>query len=372
MKRIKQNQGRVVYSPLSTVFDVVPVGGSYLQKYDALEGVFTPDRSLTPLVLQPKLIVSDPTGVLATGDYTTALANVNWKITSMHPGQPNIIVRRNYSVDPVTHALTLEANVMPGYQWLIHFDAVFVDSRRNEIHHFEWEQYLTSDTETNYNCSLDAGRWRHKMLLSPFKHWGRFSIPVQMKYGDKDVPDADCEYIWQWWNNNNWQQVTGEPWYVSGAQTKTLTVDQDYIQNVLLRCYAVAFGQAITAQTFHTRLIRYYGPYEEDVDFASGKYIFHDTQMVVLEAKVTNRQGEIAHPTRYFDMELFFAVGNDAFETVGYGTEAIIRRTDLQRGAPRCGIVCRQLSAFQALATDDGKVLCLDDGTPLFAQFPIG
>ena len=372
MKRIKQNKGHVIHAPLNYIFEMVELGGSYIQKYDTLVEEWTPDRSLTPFVLQPKLTVSDPDGTMATSDYTTALVNVHWTLTAKYPGSPDVIARSGYTVNPVTHAISIETNVQPGYQLLVHFDAEFVDSRRNETQHFEWEKFLSSDSETNYNCSLDVGRWKSKMYLSPFKNWGRFSIPMQMKYGDKDVPDEDCEYIWQWWNNGNWQQVTGEPWYVSGAQTKNLTVDQDYIQNVLLRCYAVAFEQAITAQTFHTRLIRYYGPYEEEVEFASGKYIFHDTNMVVLQGKVMNRQGEIANPTRYFDLELFFAVGDEELESVGYGTEVIIRRQDLQSGDPRAGIACRQLSAYRAISLDDGKVLCLDDGTPLFAQFPIG
>jgi len=69
-------------------------------------------------------------------------------------------------------------------------------------------------------------------------------------------------------------------------------------------------------------------------------------------------------------MELFFAVGNNVFESVGYGEEAIIRRSDLQEGAPKAGILVRELSAYLMIADDDGTVWADDDGKPIFAQFP--
>ena len=70
-------------------------------------------------------------------------------------------------------------------------------------------------------------------------------------------------------------------------------------------------------------------------------------------------------------MELFFAIGNGDFKSVGYGEEAIIRSNELQNGSPRAGILCRELSAFQMLTTDDDEILCDEDGTPLFVQLPI-
>ena len=66
--KIRKHSGHVVYSPLSYVFQILEMGGSALQKYDATTSSYIPNRQATPLVLQPSLIVSDPDGVLNTAD----------------------------------------------------------------------------------------------------------------------------------------------------------------------------------------------------------------------------------------------------------------------------------------------------------------
>lgn len=374
--KIRQNKGHVVHSPLSDIFQMLELGGSYIQKFDTLSGTYAPNRALTPFILKPQLLLSDPDETLSTGDYSDHLINVVWAVTLHIPGSSDTLVSpgaNTYIVNSSTKVLELYMNVVPGNVLTIEYSADYLDTRRGEVLHFDWSREITTEAQTNYNCSLDHGHWKGKVLLSPFKNWGQFTIPVQMKYGNNDVPDADAAYQWQWYDgiNHTWStDFTDEPWYVSGAQTKSITLDQAFIQDVLLRVRAIAFNENQTIQYFATRLRRWYGMWEEDVDFTTGKYIFHDTDMVVVEGKVTNRQGDIVNPTRYFDMELFFAVGSHPFEHVGYGEEKIIKRNDLKEGNPKAGILVRELSAFRAISLDNGKVLCLDDGTPIFAQFP--
>lgn len=376
--KIKGNSGRVVYAPLNYIFQMIPLGGSLIQKFDAISQSYIPDRGLTPLVLKPQLLISDPDNVISAGDYTSDLVNVSWDITdsignSIPMGLSGHHHVYNYTIDNNTKAITIYVNVAAGDVYNVKFSADYLDRRRNETNHIEWEGRMITMEQTYHNVTLDTGRWRSKMLLSPFKSWGQFAIPVQLKNGDADIPDVDCSYRWEWYDyeNEEWENdFTDKPWYVSGAQTKQITVDQDYIQDVLLRVKASAYGDSSTLQQFVTRLRRWYGQWEEDVEFQTGKYIFHDTNMVVLEGKVTNRRTDIANPLRYFDMELFFAVGNNGFESVGYGEEAIIRRSDLQDGAPKAGILVRELSAYLMIADDDGTVWADDDGKPIFAQFP--
>ncbi len=373
--KLKKTSGHVVHSPLSFIFQMVELGGSYIQKYDAMSQSFAPNRRLTPYVLQPQLIVSDPDGTLPTADYSSQLVNLVWTATFRTGDSTEQLLPNNdtYAVDNVTGRLTVYVNVPPAGVLSLAFRADFVDTRRGETHHMEWSRDLGCEAQTNLNASLDTGRWRGRMLLSPFKHWGQFSIPLQLHYGENVVPDAYARYQWQWWNATARAWVSDfseQPWLVSGEQTKEIVLDQDFIQNVLLRCVATPYNNSQAAQTFVTRLKRWYGQYEEDVEFKTGKYVFHDTRMVVLEGKVTNRQGNIRNLSLYFDVELFFSIGNGGWESVGYGEEAIIRRNDLQDGSPRAGILCRELSAYRALADDSGKVLCMDDDKPLFAQFP--
>ena len=273
----------------------------------------------------------------------------------------------------MTHRLTLFMNLYPAELIHVKFSGKYTDTRRNEVQEFEWERDLGSEAQTDMNVTLDAGRWRHNVHLLPMKHWGQFGIPVQLRNGKDAIPDARCTYQWQWWNESThtWSQDFSEqPWLVSGEQTKEIIVDQDFIQKVVLRVKAIAFGNNATTQYWTTRLRRWYGQFDYDVEFLRGKYIFHDSNIVVLNAWIATGKGQMSNPCKYFDMELFFAVGNGDWESVGYGEEAIIQRSDLQSGQPRAGILVRELSAMRAIALDNGNLLCHDDGKPIFAQFP--
>ena len=374
--RVKKNTGHVVYTPLSYIFQVLEMGGSALQKYDATTSSFIPNRILTPLVLQPALVISDPDGVIPTADYTRQMNSVSWTLTLIQNGSSTILpatdgTGTNYSVDGTSHKLTLFRNVQPQEVVHVEFSGKYTDARRGEVQDFHWERDLSCEAQTDMNVTLDTGRWKGNVLLVPMKRWGQFGIRVQLMNGKDPIPDARCTYQWQWWTGSEWSEDFSEqPCSVSGEQTKEIIVDQDFIQKIVLRVKATAFGNNNTTQYWTTRMRRWFGQFDYDVEFLRGKYVFHDTDTVVLNAWVATAKGQISNPCRYFDMELFFAVGNGDFKSVGYGEEAVVTRQDLQEGQPRCGILCRELSAYLALATNDGEVLCTDDGEILFSQFP--
>ena len=376
--KLKKNTGRVVYSPLSYIFQVLEMGGSAMQKYDATTSSFIPNRQATPLVLLPSLIISDPDRIVATADYVTQMKGVAWTLTindgtSTVPLPATSSGTTNYIIDPTTHKLTVKTNLYPGGVIHVKFFGKYIDTRRNEVQEFQWEKDLGCEAQTDMNVTLDAGRWRHNVHLLPMKHWGQFGIPVQLRNGKDAIPDAKCVYQWQWWNEStrSWSEDFSEqPWLVSGKNTKEIVVDQDFIQKLVLRVKATAFGNNATTQYWTTRLRRWYGQFDYDVEFLRGKYIFHDSNIVVLNAWVATAKGQLSNPCKYFDIELFFSIGANGFESVGYGEEAIIQRNDLQQGQPRAGILCRELSAMRAIALDNGSLLCKDDGQPIFAQFP--
>ena len=374
--KIRKKSGHVVHSPLSYIFQVLEMGGSAMQKYDATTSTFIPNRQLTPLVLPPSLIISDPDGVVSTADYVSQMNSVAWTLTLIRGNNRESLPAASasdthYSIDNNTKKLTLYFNLQPQEVLHVEFSGKYTDTRRDEVQEFKWEGDLGCEAQTDMNVTLDTGRWKGNVLLSPMKHWGQFGIPVQLMNGKDPIPDARCTYQWQWWTGNSWNEDFSEQaWFVRGDKTKEIVVDQDFIQKVILRVKATAFGNNSTTQYWTTKMRRWFGQFDYDVEFLRGKYIFHDTDTVVLNAWVATAKGLVNHPCKYFDLELFFAVGNNDFESVGYGEEAIITRSDLQSGRPRAGILCRELSAYRALTLDNGKILCTDDGKPIFAQFP--
>lgn len=371
MTKIRKKGGRVVHTPLSYIFQMRELGGSAIQKYDSESETFNPDRTLTPFVLQPQLLVTDPEGTIPSGDYTSQMRNVSWTAVADTGG-----VKTNIPMtwDPSTFATTIRMNVATGTIVHVAFSADFTDTRRQEVQHFKWSEDLTTEAQATSNITLDHGGFTSKVNLVPWKRWGHFGIPVQLRNGNETVPDSEGTYRWFWWDEEEeeWSNdFTSRLWYVSGADTKQVIVDQDFIQDVLLKVEAYAYGKPGNKQSFTTRLRRWYGQYLEDINPVTGKYVFSDTETVALEAKVTNRfSGDIKDPAGYFDMEIFFAVGGGEMESVGYGPDVIIRRRDLQDGDPVYGVLVRELTCFIPITDDDGYALADDDGALLVAQFP--
>lgn len=368
---IKKNQGRVVHSPLNYIFQMVEQGGSPVQKYDTLTKSWVPNRAVVPYRLLPQLLIEDPDGKMAAGDYSAKLVNRSWQLTSRKGGTTQTLTAGNgYTLTET--AILISRNVEPGEVLEVKFSAEYTDTRRSEVQRFTWDTVLTTEAQAMYNISLHAD-FPSKSYLSPFKNRKQFALTVQLKNGDSDVADEDASYQWEWREpgGETWSSDFADAlWLIGGEKTKAITVEQDYIQDILLRCTAQAGDKEDTRREYVTRLKRWYGMYNEDVMFVTGKYIFPDSKLVALEGKVTNARGNIQNPEAYFDMELFFAVGEEELSHVGYGTEVIVRRPDLQTGIPSAAILVREMSAFMPVADDSGYALTDDDGFVLTAQFP--
>ena len=116
--KLRKNSGRVVYSPLSYIFQVLEIGGSPMQKYDATTSSFIPNREATPFIMQPSLIISDPDGIVSTADYVTQMNSVAWTLT-INDGTGTVTLpatsngKTLYEIDAVTHRLTLFMNLYP-------------------------------------------------------------------------------------------------------------------------------------------------------------------------------------------------------------------------------------------------------------------
>ena len=194
-----------MHAALSFIFQMVEMGGSLLQKYDATSSSFIPNRLLTPFVLKPQLIISDPDGTIATADYATRMRDVSWTVSLTAGGSTTVLLPTdgsgvNYTIDSVTKALTLKRNVQPQEVVHLKFVGKYLDERRGEVHEFQWERDCSTEAQTDMNVTLDTGRWRGNVRLVPMRHWGQFGIPVQLKNGPDEIADTSAAYQWQWWD----------------------------------------------------------------------------------------------------------------------------------------------------------------------------
>ena len=155
MTKIRQHQGHILHATLETIFQMVELGGSYVQKYDAMTRTFEPDRTLTPFVIRPQLFIIDKEGYYSAVDYAYKLINVAWTLTLKNGSSQTALSNTHYTIDAVSKQLTLRYNVQVGIVLSLSFSADFLDDRRNEVHHFSWNRDITSLPQTAANISLD-------------------------------------------------------------------------------------------------------------------------------------------------------------------------------------------------------------------------
>lgn len=370
--KIRKQTGYVVHAPLSYAFEVKELGGSYIQKYDTISGAFIPSRELTPYLLQPCLTITDPDGNIPAGEYTSRLVNVRWVVRGWLQGVAETLAEgTDYTIDSNTHALTFSHNVAVDELVHIEFCADYVNNARGEAQSFKWSKDLATVGEAQWNVSLTVDV-PSKVDLSPFKNRGQFNIFAQLFNGDGELSDSACVYQWQRFNGTQWVDIDGEEdaFYVAGKNAKGITIDQDYLQHEILRIVAYPVDKPSEQRSATMLLRRWYGQWEESIDLMQGKYVFTSDTIASGEVKVMNRQGNIASPQRYFEIEIFFAHGNSQWQSVAYGTKATVQRSDMAQKEPKFGVLCRELSAFQPIELPDGSVLTDEGNAVLMAQFP--
>lgn len=364
--KIKSTTGHVIYRPLVYDFNMLEIGGSWLQKYDVTKKEYIPNRALTPYVLRPYLGVEDlDAGVKMVGTY--ALVNVSWTVDAQHDGI-KFVLGTDYSVNDSTHELIIRQNCDSYYAGKIRFEGEYVDSRRGDTQHFSWSHDMSTvaaATSAKMILRINGNRQSCKINVYALGDISVLTLPAQLYAGNDEVV---ATYHWQVFDNNIWRDIntgnTPDLWYVQGSDDKNLIINRAYIQRVLLRC--LSGGQSATCL-----VRRWYGQYDADIRFVTGKYITDDTLKCVGEANVTNRQGDIAEPCKFFDIEILFDDGTGHWTSVSTSETAEVNRSELNADTTlehKFGLLCREKTALLPI-TMGGKPVTMG-GKFACGQFP--
>lgn len=371
--RLKSTGGRVIHDPLSFSFQMIELGGSHTQKYDVVSASYVPNRMLTPYMLRPQLMISDPEHVIADGDYASFLVNVCWSLMLTKGNvSRKLVLGNDYTIDSL-NALSFARNVATDEVVTVSFDADYYDKTRGTSTHFAWHKSITTQEETSVNIQLDL-KAPPKLNFSPFKKLGKFPIEAVLSNGSEPVADDKCVYLWEWFDDkaNQWTEIADDDalWYVEGKNSGTITVDQDFVQKVLLRVTAYAKAFPEQQHSACVLLRRWYGQWTDKPEFAYAKFVTRNTRQAQVLVNVTNRQGNITDPQQFFDIELFYrSAPNAEWLSLGNSTTAFIEREQMTADH-EVGDICRELSAFIPITTPDNAIITTPDGRPIVGQFP--
>lgn len=388
--KLKEKEGHKLYNPISYGFTMVPSGGSPSQTYNTLKKVYNPNRTITPFMEKPKLTINDPDGVYPAGDYTTKLVNVKWTVKKFinHVLQsiPAGVLSEDkkttdygdYIVNNEDYSLIYKSNIPIGTIVMLSFHGEFLDTRRtpNEVQTFEWSDSLTTEMENPQNVIITFDNCDSKTNLSPFKNRGKFPITVNVCNGPTKLSNDICSFEWlyAYATDTDWKSVVDDagelPWLVNGEDSNTIIIDQNYLNKVRLRCAVSIIDIPDVHYSPVTLLRRWYGQYEEQFDFVSGKNVTVDTLRSKVQITVSNRQGLVGNVCQFFDVSIYYPDKYGILRCISHTTTATVEKSDIQEDDHKFSYAVRELSAMKALSLDNGKVLCDQDGRVLFAQFP--
>lgn len=376
---MKITGGRVVHQPLSFAFSMQEFGGSWIQKFNTLMSTYVPDRSITPYQLKPELIVQDPEKNIPIGDYATSMVNVVWTL-KLYKGKTLEVLAKgtkptngDYYIDD-SNTLTIRRNISSDELLSVDFRGEYYNSVRKETSHFTWHKDLKTVEEVVYNLYLSL-QTPPKLEISPFKNFGQFPLVAELRNGDSVLTTKEAGFKWQVLDRTKkaWNDIVPEDclWYVSGKDTNMIVVDADFIQDVVLLVKSWPKSDPTQVKSVSTYLLRWYGQWDDQYDFAYAQYIFQTTRQTKAVAKVTNRNGgNIEDPQKYFDIQMFYRENpNDKWTSLGNGVEFGIQREQLT-GNHQIGGCCRELSAYMPIELADGTILCDNEGKPMVARFP--
>lgn len=306
------------YDPLQIHVDIRPKSGTIKQVHYEETDTYVPNRRLTPLYLQPSFYVVDPNSVIIRGEKINQLSSGKWYLGAVTPD--NLITRK--TTDPgsetaeyavgTNYELVVRKNTPYTSPQMLYFVGTFYDTRRS-MDVYGQKNILLSSTSNAENESLPVLvlDYPESHRFNPLQGTGQRTITASMfKNGEKVSPENMA--CW-WYMVENGKQIMfspldEQPMYVSGQNTHTLTLDTEYIGNLLIRCVAVYYtgnkpgttgSNPSVAETKFIRRLPANLTFQ--INQISGKYVMPNTYVIKREAEVYTADGQkVTNPGRHW------------------------------------------------------------------------
>lgn len=306
----------VNYTPLKTSGGIEVIGSvPERQTYSANTNEYTPDYSLTPLVLFPRCNATDPDSYIKSGSVNASLTNMKWyevigtqrtligsdnvgyEITTEGDQKGQIKVKRNSSV---ATPLSLE------------FYAEYVDTRTNQILVFRFSKVIpVSDVTVPVPVfKIDSPAtviWNP--LRNPLSR--KITALVFLEGNEISSDKQKCKFFWyRKTDSGSLEAITDgngdNDWEVEAIDHNTLTINQDYIGEEQTYVCKLGYSTDGVPELPNddipevTTTIRRRIP-EVEVNWKGAPtYVAGGTEKLKLEAFVTDGMGVVPDPEEWF------------------------------------------------------------------------
>lgn len=225
MRLRKEKAIVTIYDAVSILKGFNVVNGSLTQNYYAESATYVPNRYIIPLVLRPKIDVSDPNNVIENGDKVNELARLEWF-------ENGVKINSNDDFKIEGANLTVFKNSEEPFE--ISYRAEWFDSRKKQVITIEDSVVVScislAQSDANVTISLSKPQnWVH----NPLKGERIYTINA---YVSKDKVN-ECAVEWYYVDSNKNDVLIDDScsFYVDGQYTNALKVDSAYMDNVIIK-----------------------------------------------------------------------------------------------------------------------------------------
>lgn len=369
---MKTASAYILYQPLSVALFMDVLGGSLSQAQDGLSGDFDPDRSIVPLILKPRLQITDPDGVLESGEYSEYLIDCRWYEASNGDDETKRILssNTNYIIGDYGQ-LTVLKNAEADAPVSLFFSCAWIDKRNNNTFRKTWQGTLSTEKRVSVNLSVELS-CAQKIPVSPFRTDGDTTrkIEVTVRNGDEVVDPKKCNFSWSIFDAGQYEQLGDDQPFIEEVGTNYIIIKPGYIdlERLMVGVYLTGYPKYYKDIPF--KVWRDYGNWSDEVRIERGKFIRPDVTEIEAKAYVTTRRGNIADPQNYFDITHIFTTNEKgaAQKVIAYGESVVvpasIAGTD-PNVIPVFGIITQERTALRVVTiggkkvTIDGSLVCM-------------
>ncbi len=352
------------------------------QNYNADTREYTPDYTLTPLIIQPMVSILDKDEILASGSVNHALTNIRWYENIN--GNRTQITTSNPSYEITSSGgnagrIRVKKNSEPRVPITLEFYAEYIDFRTSQILVVQGSCLIScSSVSKEVRVELDAA---DQTIFNPLSDPDTQTVTATVWIGDKVCPTNKYALVWEvQGEDGTWHEAGSDDLdYDISASGNTATVNRRLMGDEMYlrcRCKYSADGtpETITLTDANPQaviaFVRCIPKYE--FDFAGVPYnIPSGTLRIAPAALIRTTCGEIADPEKEL-LPLWYMATNKArgslsYELVGHGANPIIPtdKMDNNYGAV-IGLEVADRGCVGAFADNaDGAVFCDADGTVL-------
>lgn len=182
------------------------------QNYDADTDTYTPDYTLTPLVLQPTVGRLDKDDVLLAGNVNQYLANIKWYEVS--DSGSTLIETSNTDYEITQNGdnagrIKIMKNAKPQIPLNLLFYAEYTDTRTNQVSVIQQSYQIRCKNSTAYIPLLVLGA-AEQTIYNPLTDQDEQTVNASLRLGASECPTDKRAFVWQKFREDGTWSNVGE------------------------------------------------------------------------------------------------------------------------------------------------------------------